>query len=115
MSPQVLLEQLHEMGVEVIPEGDRLRLRAPKGVLTPEVQRAISEQKPEILRCLTRMARVRGTDRVEPSYPADICWHCHGKKECNCAGCGDGVPGSWKAGQCGGCRGTGLLCWGKVN
>jgi thioesterase domain-containing protein/acyl carrier protein len=45
-----LLQQLVEQGVVLSVDGERLRLNAPKGVITPALQTAISENKQELLR-----------------------------------------------------------------
>lgn len=56
-----MLWQLSERGVKLWADesdGDRLRIRAPQGILTPELQQAISEQKSAIL-SLLRETKVR--------------------------------------------------------
>ena len=55
MSLQEMLWQLSEQGVKLWTDEsdrDRLRIRAPEGVLTPELQQAILDQKSEILSLL---------------------------------------------------------------
>jgi amino acid adenylation domain-containing protein len=47
-----ILRSLHDEGVQLWCEGDRLRYRAPKGRLGPELMRLLAEQKAEILRLL---------------------------------------------------------------
>lgn len=49
MSPLELLETLRRSGAEVIAEGERLRVQAPRGVLTEEIRRALAEQKVQLL------------------------------------------------------------------
>jgi len=44
-----LVKDLRKLGVELWADGDRLRYRAPKGVLTEILRRAVAEQKSEIL------------------------------------------------------------------
>jgi len=44
-----LLLDLSSLGVKIWAEGDQLRLRAPKGVITPELQNSLSDHKTEIL------------------------------------------------------------------
>ncbi|MEB3282360.1 MAG: hypothetical protein VKK42_25925 [Lyngbya sp.] len=47
-----LLTELSHQGVKLWAEGDQLRLRAPKGVLTDQHRRSISALQPELLRLL---------------------------------------------------------------
>jgi hypothetical protein len=50
-----LLEELRGREVELKLVGDRLRYRAPKGVLTPELKRALVDWKPEVIAALCPM------------------------------------------------------------
>lgn len=52
MNPQEFLDRLKESGAEVAAEGDRLRVDAPAGVLTPEIREELQARKPELLRSL---------------------------------------------------------------
>jgi amino acid adenylation domain-containing protein len=54
LSSTELLRALQEEGVQLWCDGDRLRYRAPKGRLGPEVIRALSAHKSEILALLQR-------------------------------------------------------------
>ena len=47
-----LLSRAAERGVRLSVEGDRLSVRAPKGALTPELQRELGAAKAEILALL---------------------------------------------------------------
>jgi hypothetical protein len=117
MSVETLIEQLNQMGVTLFPEGDKLRYRAPKGVLTADLLRTLSDRKHEILALFNIrlvLARVRGQDTLAMSDQAETCFHCQGKLTCDCASCGRGMVGEWKTGQCGCCKGAGYLAWGKV-
>jgi hypothetical protein len=49
MTPHELLATLHRAGAEVKVHGDRLRVEAPRGVLTEEIRQALVEHKPELL------------------------------------------------------------------
>ena len=49
MTPHQLLATLHRAGAEVVVHGDRLRVQAPRGVLTEEIRRALVEHKPELV------------------------------------------------------------------
>ncbi len=55
-----LLAQLHGLGVTLYVAGEQLRYRAPKGVMTPDLRQALSEQKETALRLLL----VREYDRL---------------------------------------------------
>jgi thioesterase domain-containing protein/acyl carrier protein len=44
-----LLRHLEELGVQLYADGQRLRLNAPRGVVTPALQTAIAERKLELL------------------------------------------------------------------
>jgi amino acid adenylation domain-containing protein len=50
------LAHLRSLGIQLAAEGERLRMRAPKGVLTPALQEEIAARKPEILAALRRGA-----------------------------------------------------------
>lgn len=117
MSVESLIEQLNQMGVTLVPEGDKLRYRAPKGVLTTDLLKALSERKHEILASFNVrlvLARVRVQETLAMSDQVETCFHCRGASTCGCASCGRGIVGEWKAGHCGCCKGTGYLAWGKV-
>ncbi|MDB9520160.1 amino acid adenylation domain-containing protein [Roseofilum reptotaenium CS-1145] len=48
------LSELRELGVKVWVEGEKLRCRAPEGVLTPSMRGTLSERKAEIIRFLNQ-------------------------------------------------------------
>ena len=52
MSTKDLLDRLEGLGVGLTAEGDRLRYRAPRGVLTPELRTQIQEGESELLKLL---------------------------------------------------------------
>ena len=114
-----LLSDVQSRGVEVRVEGNLLRLRARKGVVDADILARLAAHKAEIISILTgkvlHRARVRGQEFIEQAYAPDICWHCQGSRSCDCALCGCGLPGNWKASQCGACQGAGYLTWGAVN
>jgi len=47
-----LLAELKRLNVKVTLNGDKLRLDAPKGVLTPELKEVVSQQKPALIALL---------------------------------------------------------------
>ena len=55
MSVTALLEELRSREVELTLVGDRLRYRAPKGALTPELKQALVDWKPEVIAALRPM------------------------------------------------------------
>ena len=52
-----LLARLHDRGVGLRAEGDELKVRAPKGALTPEEVRLLKEHKPALVAELRRAGR----------------------------------------------------------
>jgi thioesterase domain-containing protein/acyl carrier protein len=49
MNLEQLLDNLSQLGVKLWLDGDRLGIRAPKGVLTPELKEALAQNKENIL------------------------------------------------------------------
>jgi len=49
VSPHELLETLRRSGVEIATDGERLRVSAPRGVVTEEIRRTLVAHKPELL------------------------------------------------------------------
>jgi hypothetical protein len=58
VTAEALLHELHNRGVQLFPEGDRIRYRAPRGALTPELKARLSEQKGEVLSVLQRQGEL---------------------------------------------------------
>lgn len=58
-----LLKQLRERDVRVWADGDRLRMSAPKGALTPELRRSITRLKAELLSWLLSSVAPGEADR----------------------------------------------------
>lgn len=54
MTPHDLINDLTGRGVRLRAEGDKLKIDAPRGILTAEILEALSTHKPEILEVLTR-------------------------------------------------------------
>ena len=52
MTPTQLLAELRRRAIELIPDGDTLAYRGPRGVLTPELRDAIASDKPGLLALL---------------------------------------------------------------
>lgn len=123
---ETLLADLKARGVYLEAAGDKLRVNAPKGFLTPQVRAVLLARKAELLARLggavirpaggseTLAARVRGQQDTAQvaAAKAEICWHCRGQKDCRCALCGrHDRQRRWVAGHCWACLGTGYLAW----
>ena len=52
MTAEEIISTVVSMGGSLEPNGDRIKFRGPKGVLTAELEKEISENKPEILAAL---------------------------------------------------------------
>jgi hypothetical protein len=79
-----LLSTLRRLGVILMPEGDRLRYRAPKGIITQELREALLTHKAEILMLMSEQSRTQepsgfpGSPHIwgtrEPEFcPSDNC------------------------------------------
>lgn len=89
MEPAALLQKLREIGCELRPEGDRLRVRAPAGVLTDELRSLIREHKGELLHLLSAGEAGRVVTRCPPVpritlalslQPDGTCYVCKGSR-----------------------------------
>jgi hypothetical protein len=58
MTPDALLEDLRARGVELSAQGNRLRVEAPAGLLTPELRQALVTYKPALLKLLEASAHL---------------------------------------------------------
>ena len=68
MTVSELLKTLKKRGIDLKPEGDSLRYRAPAGALTPALRKALATHKAEVL------AHLRGTAELPAAvadWPAD--------------------------------------------
>ena len=66
MRIQCLLADFQERGIQLWADGDRLRYRAPAGVLTDEDQTKLREYKPELVQ---HLARVKGSPELKYLRP----------------------------------------------
>ncbi len=53
---EVFLSDLHEQNIHITVEGERLRCKAPKGKVTPEIQAELGERKADIIQYLQQQA-----------------------------------------------------------
>jgi hypothetical protein len=65
-----LIRDLSARGVRFSRNGDRLRVEAPPGTLTPELRQTLTEAKPEILAALGTRDRLLALADVEGIDPA---------------------------------------------
>lgn len=63
-----LLTQLRQLGIRIRVEGDRLRVNAPVGALTPELRSQLEAMKPQLLSFLrdAEQRYAREPDRIQP-------------------------------------------------
>lgn len=57
MNAQEILTDLQSRGVEITADGDKLRIRAPRGTITPEFRERLAASKPDIIAALAMPAR----------------------------------------------------------
>jgi hypothetical protein len=62
------LSNLRKLDVEIFTDGEKLRFRAPKGTITPELRAQLSEHKEEILSFLRRIDAEQFAD-IPPIVP----------------------------------------------
>ena len=67
-----LLQRLHDAGVILTVDGDRLRYRAPAGALTPELRAALEELKPELVYEYHERAGILEYDARLPREEAEV-------------------------------------------
>lgn len=67
-----LLTELESQGVKITAEGDRLKIKAPKGTITEKLRQRLTAHKPEIIAALSMAARpelARICHRAVADYP----------------------------------------------
>lgn len=52
INPETIVEELEKKGVKITVAGDKLRLEAPAGVLTPSIKELIARNKTQIIEWL---------------------------------------------------------------
>jgi len=102
------LKVLREAG-----DGEASEKTCSTGIISKEASGTEQEVEQNAEQALTVSARVWGQETIAESTRADVCFHCHGEKFCQCALCA--VPGpsplAWQKGECRACKGTRFLCW----
>lgn len=68
MNIEQFLAELHGLGVSLWLDGERLRYKAPEGVLSEDLRAAMARRKSEILEFMRRVAVDAGT--TQPIHPA---------------------------------------------
>ncbi|MBI4496684.1 MAG: hypothetical protein HY689_02150 [Chloroflexi bacterium] len=63
MTPNELLRELHERGIEVTAAGDKLRFR-PGDAVTPDLRAVLIANKAELLELLSREEAAHGSPKV---------------------------------------------------
>lgn len=78
MTPAKLVASLAGLGIRLWVEDGRLRYRAPKGTLTPELRRQISEEKTSVIAYLQGREAPRRPRKLSPiisnSSGSSISW-----------------------------------------
>ena len=70
MKTSEFLAQLTSLGIRLSLEGGDLRIKAPKGALTPEVREELAARKPELVELLGAPAAARAPASLPPIEPA---------------------------------------------
>ena len=101
MTAPELLAALTAVGASIQVVDDRLRIEAPRNVVTPELRSALAEQKPALLTLLREPPRVRplhllcaGCKYFFMHEPATLCYWCRTNRDSRpagqpCTGCGE--------------------------
>lgn len=67
-----LLERLHQAGIVLTVDGDRLRYRGPEGALTPALREALAEIKPDLIYEYHERAGILTYDAWLPEKEAEV-------------------------------------------
>lgn len=73
MSAAKLITELQSRGVEITAAGDRLKIKAPKGTITPELRARLVADKTEILYALQMPARWRLMEIAREATKGTLC------------------------------------------
>jgi hypothetical protein len=73
MNTSELVTELTHQGIQLWSDGDQLRVRAPKGIITPTIKEQLKSNKPQILDVL-RKATHHGITMIELQELAGDDW-----------------------------------------
>jgi hypothetical protein len=76
-----LIRELRQAGAVFEARGDRLRVEAPVGVLQPEVEDQLREQKPAIIALLRGPYPCESCARFAFPEPGMVCYWCRSAHE----------------------------------
>ncbi|NES72900.1 MAG: non-ribosomal peptide synthetase, partial [Okeania sp. SIO2D1] len=69
MKTMEFVSYLQNLGVKLWIDGEQLRYRSPKGVITPELKQSIVERKADILKLLKKAQKNRQSDAASSIQP----------------------------------------------
>ena len=98
MTPTELFSTLRQCGVVLVPMVDRVRVDAPKGVLTPALRDALHQRKQELLDLVEdfeeRAAIAEYCAALSPDAAEALAWECLVAVEASREGCVRQTPGA---------------------
>jgi TubC N-terminal docking domain len=97
---QALIAEAERGGIVLAPAGDRLRIKAPAGALTPELRAEFAARKPELLQVLTRLG---GMHRNEGKVPVPCAVFEAKGGPGRCFSCGEPLEHPGAYGRCAPC------------
>lgn len=96
MTPQALLDELKQLNVKVSLNGDRLRLEAPAGVLTPDLREKIRQHKTELAALLRKLKEEQAKQLLEEQGWVAIYSETLGETVIWCRDEKVAIPTKWK-------------------
>lgn len=97
MTVQAILTQVQRSGIVLTVSGDKLRLRAPAGALTPELKSALAANKPDVIAVVWRLDGMQGNAGRVP-IPCAVLSATGGPGRC--FSCGDPLDHPEAYGRC---------------
>lgn len=108
MTLQELIAETSKAGIVLVPMGDRLRVKAPAGALTPELRAELTANKPALLDVLLRLDGMRANERHVP-VPCVVREAVGGPGAC--FSCGEPLDYLHAYGRCAPCSIAAELFW----